>query len=364
MQTKLVSWIYRGADSRYNVSSMLSDHVGVGWIILCVTAAGIAAFLIRRRPRRLENARKLQLSEAFWTRETEAEAHPPDVSHGVAILETSRVERPELGPLAKLPPFGPVAISLIRLFDRDDVKIAEIGRLVESDPSLASELLAVVNSPLFAFQGKVTSPGHAVTLLGVERTKSLATTLAMRSMVQGAPRTPVVRRFWTHSMATATIAREFAVVYGTDPDLAHVAGLMHELGRMGLLAAYPQEYSRLALTAHNSVEEIFAAEHAAFNMDHCQAGSLLVKAWDLPASFLEAVSYHLAAPGGRDLASLIQFCCHLADDLMFQAVHHRDGLTPQETVERYAPAGLAPQLASRLEPAKLAVIAAIQGLDF
>ena len=343
---------------------MLFDHAGIGLIILCVTVACIAAVLISRWPRRPVNANKVQLSEAFRTREAEAEACPPDASHGISIRETSQVESPELGPLAKLAPFGPVAISLIRLFDRNDVKIAEVGRLVESDPSMASEFLAVVNSPLFAFQGKVTSPGHAVSLLGVERTKSLAATLAMRSMIQGAPSTPLLRRFWMHSIATATLAREFAVAYGTDPDLAHVAGLVHDLGRMGLLAAYPEGYPRLALTAHDSVEEIFTAEQAAFNMDHCEAGLLLVKAWGLPAPFQQAVSYHLAAPGRRDLASLIQLCCHLADDLMFQAVRHGDSLKPQETVDRYAPAGLGPQLTSRLEPAKLAVIAAIQALDF
>jgi len=343
---------------------MLSGYIGTVWIILGLTAAGIITVLVRRLPRRPDNAPSLQLAEAFWTREAEAEARPQDDAEGIAILETSHVERSELGPLAKLPPFAPIAISLVRLFDRDDAKIAEIARLVQSDPSMASELLAVVNSPLFAFQGKVTSPAHAVTLLGVERTKSLVATLAMRSMLQGAPRTPVVRRFWVHSIAAATLAREFAGAYGADPELAHVAALTHELGRVGLLAAYPQEYPRLALAAHDSVEEILAAEQAAFGMDHCHAGALLVKAWGLPATFQQAVSYYRATPRGRNLASLVQLCCHLADDLMFQAVHHADTLEPSETIERYAPAGLGPQLASRLEAAKLAVVASIQELDF
>jgi hypothetical protein len=89
-----------------------------------------------------------------------------------------------------------------------------------------------------------------------------------------------------------------------------------------------------------------------------------VEAWGLPAPIQKAVSCHREASGGRDLASLVQFCCHLADGFMFQSILHRDSLKPEETIERYAPAGLGPQLAIRLEPAKLAVIAAIQGLDF
>ena len=343
---------------------VLSGQDVTFWIVLGVIAAGMIAVLIRKRRRRRGKTPKVQLSEAFWTREAEAEAHPQDVDHGAAILETSKIERSELGPLAKLPPFGPVAISLIRLFDREDVKITEIARLVDSDPSLASQLLGIANSSLFAFQGKITSPGHAVTLLGVERTKSLAATLAMRSMIQGAPRTPVVRRFWMHSIAAATIAREFAGAYRADPDMAHVAALMHEVGCMGLLAAYPEEYSRLALAAYDSVEEILAEEQAAFGMDHCRAGSLLVAAWDLPEPLQKAVSGYRGASRGRDLASLVQFSCHLADGFMFQAILHRDSLKPEETIERCAPPDLGPQLAIRLEPAKQAVIDAIEGLDF
>jgi len=104
-----------------------------------------------------------------------------EATRGAEILESNEVETEELGELAKLPPFRPVVIRLLRLFDRDDVKIDEVSALVESDPAMASELLAVVNSPLFAVQQTVSNPSHAITLLGVERTQSLAATLAMRS---------------------------------------------------------------------------------------------------------------------------------------------------------------------------------------
>jgi hypothetical protein len=127
------------------------------------------------------------------------EQDPPgqDSARGAEILESSNVETEELGPLAKLPPFRPVVISLVRLFDRDDVNNEEIAALVRSDPAIASELLGVVNSPLFGLRQNVLSELHAVSLLGVDRIKSLAATLAARSLMQGGPRTPVVRRFWT-----------------------------------------------------------------------------------------------------------------------------------------------------------------------
>lgn len=287
-----------------------------------------------------------------------------DTSRGTLILESTHVETVELGDLAKLPPFRPVAITLVRLFDREDVKIEEIATLVQSDPSMASELLAVVNSPLFALQRQVTSPLHAISLLGVERTKSLAATLAMRSLMQGAPRTPVVRRFWVHSIATATIARHFAGVYRAEPELSHVAALMHDLGRTGLLAAYPEEYTRLALAAHENAEEILAAEEAAFGMDHCHAGALLAKAWNLPRSLLEVAAHHHGLHSGKPGTALVQLACRLADDFMYQSIHRRDVQKPEETIRQVAPHGLRATLLKELESVSAAIDSAIKGLDF
>jgi putative nucleotidyltransferase with HDIG domain len=283
---------------------------------------------------------------------------------GAEILESSNVETAELGALAKLTPFRPVVISLVRLFDRDDVKIDEIVALVESDPSTASELLAVVNSPLFAFQKNVSSPAHAIALLGVERTRSLAATLAMRSLMQDGPRTPVVRRFWMHSIATATIARHFAGVFGAKPELCYLAALMHDLGRSGLLAAYTEPYTRLALASHDSAEEILAAEQAACGMTHCHAGALLAKAWNLPEPFGEVAAHHHEDSSGHPIVALVQLCCRLADDFMYQAINRCDLRKPEETIARHAPEVLREKLIDELPAVNAAVATAIETLDF
>jgi putative nucleotidyltransferase with HDIG domain len=281
---------------------------------------------------------------------------------GAELLE-SRVETAELGPLAKLPPFAPVVMSLVRLFDRDDVKIDAVASLIESDPAIASELLAVANSPLFGFSGAITSPGHAITLLGIERTKSLATTLAMRSMMRGAPQTPVVRRFWTHSMATAAIAQEFAAAFGVPGGLAHVAGITHDLGRLGLLAAHPTEYVRLALATYNSEGDIRAVEQTQFGMDHCHAGALLAKAWGLPKALCVTAEHHHEASANRGLPTLIHLSCRLADDLMFQAIRHKDPRDPPATIAACAPEAIRGGLADRVETAKVNALKMIESLD-
>ena len=305
-------------------------------------------------------ARDFEAREAEATVDTQAQR----ATRGVEILESHRVETVELGPLAKLPPFAPIVISLLRLFDRDDVTIDSVASLGESDPAIASELLGVANSPLFGFSAGITSPARAIALLGTERTKSLATALAMRSMMSGAPRTPVVRRFWTHSIASAAVALEFAKAFGVPKDLAHVAAIVHDIGRLGLLAAHPAEYPRLAVGAYNTEADIRAEEQTQFGMDHCRAGSLLSRAWGLPEKVCNAVECHHEASAERDLAGLVQLSCRMADDLMFPSIRHEGPHNPAETIRTCAPEAIRSELTLKVEAAKVGAIKMIQSLDF
>ena len=283
---------------------------------------------------------------------------------GAELLETNCVETSELGELAKLPPFRPVVISLLRLFDRSDVDLEEVCGLVEADPSLASEILAVVNSPLFAVGQRVSQPSHAIALLGAERTKSLAATLAMRSLMAGGPRTPIVRRFWTHSLATATIARHLAPAFQIAPEHSHVAALLHDLGRNALLAAYPERYATLSCAAYENTAEILQAEMAEFGMTHCHAGTLLARAWKLPSIFMEVAGRHHENSFDIALLSLVQLSCRLADDFMYQAIGRRDTGKPPETIDEHGPQALRGALAGRLDSMAEAIEIAIRALDF
>src|SRR5271157_1229934 len=91
----------------------------------------------------------------------------------VAILNgdedaSTPVEVAKLGKLARLNPFSPVAVSVLQLFDREQVSTQEIAKLLQSDPALAAETLAYVNSPLFVLPDRVTELKGAILVLGAE----------------------------------------------------------------------------------------------------------------------------------------------------------------------------------------------------
>ncbi len=265
-----------------------------------------------------------------------------DTRSNGAILEgdanaTTPVEARNLAKLAHLPPFSPVAINLIRLFDREDTDIAEIVRLVQSDPALTTETLAYVNSPLLGLQETITDLKHAIAVLGADRTKSLATTLAMRSMLNSAPKLGVVRRVWQHCIATAVIAADLAPAFLVNPDLAYTAGVLHDVGRIGLLAQYGDHYGHIVLSSYENVPAILQAEREFCALDHCDVGMYLGQVWNLPTVLQEVMAQHHRAKGRDGLLGLIHTSCAMADDLNFWAIAHRGTLTAEERIAECVP---------------------------
>lgn len=266
-------------------------------------------------------------------------------SPSVPILDgeegaTTPVETSILGGLARLHPFSPVAVAVLQLLDREQSSTQEIARLLQSDPALAAETLAYVNSPLFPMRATVTELNQAILVLGAENTRRLTTTLAMRGFLKSAPNRAVTRRFWRHSLATGLIAEELAPIFGLSPDLANTAGVLHDIGRVGLLARNTEEYAQVVFKLHDNVEAILTAEREACGMDHCAAGMFMCRAWALPAVFQEVTSLHHRAKGEIGICGLIHAACAMADDMSFAAISHRGVLATAERIMESVPEAL------------------------
>jgi len=176
-----------------------------------------------------------------------------------------------------LPVFLPVVTHLFRLVDDPEVTPAQVARLVESDPGLATDTLTIANSPLFGFTSAVQTVPHAVSLLGIERIKRLATTVAVRHYLKGLLTSPVVRRLWAHSIACGVISAEIASRTWVPRDHAYAAGLLHDVGRIGMVAGYPEKLGKVLSADYASVQDVLQAEREALGMDQCEAGGWLCK---------------------------------------------------------------------------------------
>lgn len=249
------------------------------------------------------------------------------------------------GLLARIPAFPPIVLRLLDLLARDDVEIRELVALISADPAFSAQILQVANSPLFGFRSQIDSLQSALVVLGLRRVRALTMTVATANHMKAALRVEELSRCWRHMLACALLTDELARACSAFEDRAYTAGLLHDVGRLGLLLAYPGEYAELLRNASRNALELLDCEREALGMDHCEAGRMLAAQWNLPADFQIIVARHHDPQSGSavDLLTLVHLGCRLADSLGFWVVEPLKATTPEEIQ-----AALPPLLAKRV----------------
>jgi HD-like signal output (HDOD) protein len=239
--------------------------------------------------------------------------------------------------LCNLPPFNAIASQVLALTADPDIDLRRISRVIEGDPAFAADILFLANSSLFGFPSRTHSLSHAIALLGLDRIKALGVTVAMRGFL-GA-RTPAVHQCWQHSMACALVCEDLSAIFDFSGDRAYTAGIMHDIGRLGLLRTYGAEMTPILNGQYTNMQEVLQAERAALNVDHARAGSWLVDNWCLPKDFSEICEHHHDAPNAHDseILRLVKLACSIADAIGFPAVKcqqqpsYEDAMSPLES---------------------------------
>jgi putative nucleotidyltransferase with HDIG domain len=219
-----------------------------------------------------------------------------------------------------LPPLNAVATQVLGLLADPSVELKQLSSVMECDPAFAADVLFLANSSLFGFPSRLQVIRHAIAVLGLERIKALAITVAMRGFLGDGG--PLVRQCWRHSAACAVIAEQISGIFGITPQTAYAAGLLHDIGRHGLLKSYTSEYASVLETRFENLDEVLRAERTALNVEHGTAGAWLVKSWALPKAFIETCEHHHEKMSSKDseLLLVIKTACRMADALGFSAV--------------------------------------------
>jgi putative nucleotidyltransferase with HDIG domain len=228
--------------------------------------------------------------------------------------------------LDKLPPFPLVASRLMQLLAREDPDITEVGQMISAEPVFATRVLQMANSPLFALTAQVKTLSHAIVVLGLARVKSITVTRALGDFVAPALSVRSLRVCWQNSLAGALLAEKLARACKMDADVAYVAGLLRDIGRLALLVKYPDSYANLLAVSGEHAFDLMNTERELFDVDHCQAGAWLMERMPFPPELAEVVAHHHEAPTDNTfrLVQLIRVADRMADALGFAVVARVD----------------------------------------
>jgi HD-like signal output (HDOD) protein len=185
-----------------------------------------------------------------------------------------------------LPSFPDIAMRVRQVLADDSVTPDKVVRVVGSEPALAARLLQVANSAALNFSGKaVTELRTAVARLGFNIVRSAAIAFAMSQLKKVDALKGLESQLdvlWERSAAVAAtshvLARRFSKV---NPDTALLAGLLHGIGELYILARA------------NKHPALFANEpayHQIVRDWHTSIARALLENWDMAEEVIQAVS--------------------------------------------------------------------------
>ena len=193
----------------------------------------------------------------------------------------------------KLPSPKGVALSIIRLLQRDDFRIGDLVRLVQSDPAIAGRILYFANAAAFGRSRPIVSLQRAIVALGSFRVRDLVIGLSvMHSHRSGSCSEFDYEGFWGHSLATGIACQELAHFAQIASEELFTIGLLSRVGELALATLYPDEYAGILIKCRNEGCEAAALEQQRFAMDHRELGATLLNEWGLPDVLIQAAFHH------------------------------------------------------------------------
>jgi signal transduction histidine kinase/HD-like signal output (HDOD) protein len=197
--------------------------------------------------------------------------------------------------IARLPAMPQILIKLIEHLQADDAGMPELAALIAKDAAMTSKILTVANSSAFHRSGgaRVAGLEQSLVSLGTDMIKTLVISESVFQTFNSFPHSASIdlRAFWKGSLTTAVIARDIArqMAY---PHLeeAYLAGLLHNVGRLALLATAPKEYGVNFMARDD--EDLCAVEQRTMQITHTEAGAWLIERWQLDSFLADSVLYH------------------------------------------------------------------------
>lgn len=146
---------------------------------------------------------------------------------GVAYLQGHLLSRPEVLRGRALSAGQTACLQLVRALDRPDVSVADLARLVGSDPGLSFRLLRAANAVSVGARRHVTGLSEALLMLGFAHTRRWA----LLMLVTGLP-TEAAAGVEAALLRAAMCERLAALVDDAEPDEGYMVGLLSSLAEL------------------------------------------------------------------------------------------------------------------------------------
>lgn len=237
-----------------------------------------------------------------------------------SLAAKSRLPNPDLqiavSGTASLPVSDEAFKSLKASLEGASPSLEDAAEIFASDPGLAAKILQLANSAYFGIGQSVKSPAEAVKLLGVDILRPL---LEKGCFLPASETTGLNNAIFAHTLnqaqSVAALAHKAATEAKASPveiELAQVAGLLHNIGRLIICAKLPSCYAGLESGAEIDPVIVGQSEEEAFKCTQAAVGGYLALLWGLPDTVCSAIAHQSAPQNAPDPQDAVLLALHLA----------------------------------------------------
>lgn len=197
--------------------------------------------------------------------------------------------------LERVPALSPTATQLLGRLARRNCEIRDLAVLIERDPLLSAQILAIANSAAFGRANPISSIHHAITMIGMGTVRKFALARSISNLFGKRKLAPSfsITRFNLHSVAVG-MCLELLTDYVPleDAEDAFLAGLFHDVGKLVIAVGLPEAYETILTSAAVTSKSVLESERLVLQTDHAELSALAVDYWGLSESIRSAAAYH------------------------------------------------------------------------
>ena len=197
--------------------------------------------------------------------------------------------------VSELRALSPTVTNVLRVVSRPDSSIDSIVRAVRADHAIALKIVKIANSSAYVRGEPVCSVDKAVVRIGTQSIKQAVTNIGIIEQFSTSTVIPGMSSsdFWEHAIGVAILSAEIArLTRAINPDEAFTIGLLHDIGRVLLAEAVPDQYARVYETATKLSLPLEYVEKRMLLNSHADVAQDIFAYWDIPQNLIEPIVNH------------------------------------------------------------------------
>lgn len=209
----------------------------------------------------------------------------------------------------ELPSFPDVAVRVRKVLADEHVSNEQIARVVSSDAGLAARVFTLANSAALNRSGRsVSEIKTAVNRIGHNNVRTAAVSFAISQLRRASELKHISKELeglWQEATTVAALAYAVASRTGMNADESMLAGLLHNVGKIYILARAQR---------HSLFKEPAALAQVMRDW-HANIGKAIVENWGFPEHIAEAIGEHEnidRVSGERDITDVLTVAVMMA----------------------------------------------------